>query len=228
MSPATKASWRTDRTRESSSRMAALRPRMPHDAMIGPRISRGRNFRMRSLAAASSYGKKCSRKSFSERMRPSAVLLSFSSAKQNLVTGAFRSLVGVCWSSTLSPLGSGGTSLNPSAAPDPAEHRGSHVREPPRHFANFRLAFEELADRIPEPREERFARAGLDREGKGKIVACGNERLNEVDRDGRVGAGLDARGERFEVAAGERDAGHSQGHRIPEENLGEALGDNRA
>src|SRR5258708_28253422 len=166
--------------------MAALRPRMPHDAMIGPRISRGKNRRTRSFADASSYGKKCSRKSFSERMRPSAVLLSFSSAKQNLVTAAFRSLVGVCWSSTLSPLGVGTVSVNPSAAHDPAQGSGcrvtrpafgglrSHVRQTCGNLADSLFTLEQLTYPIPEPPEQCLARAGLDRERKRK-VAGGDE-----------------------------------------------------
>ena len=54
MSPATNASWTTARTLGSSSRIAALRPRMPQEAMMGPRTSCGRNLRMRSRAIPSS------------------------------------------------------------------------------------------------------------------------------------------------------------------------------
>src|SRR4029077_9327959 len=112
MSPATSASCTTLWTLSSESRRAALTPRIPQAAMIGPRTSFGGYLKIRSVQTFSSYGKKVAIISWAVRTRPSGLRLCSSKARQNLGTAALKSLRAL--STTDTSMGSRISALKPT------------------------------------------------------------------------------------------------------------------
>ncbi len=91
-------------------------------------------------------------------------------------------------------------------------------------MADFRLAFQKLAEKVEFARDQRLVRSGRHVAGE-RLAAKRDVVFQQVDRHVQVGVGANRVGDAMQVGAGRRNTGNAERRAIAEEDLGERFPD---